>query len=125
LVLLLNFGHPLGQDNREKIIQICDDEIEEKYISSQHDQTKPVLEVARELVNAAGLSARDWKNASIVLIPPGLPQIAMAILAEIHGRHGGFPKIVNIRPTQTKPTRYDVAEIVDLQKLRNEARTQS
>jgi hypothetical protein len=45
-------------------------------------------------------------------------------MAEIHGRSGYFLPILNIRPIAgSTPTRYEVAEIVNLDAIRQEART--
>ncbi len=49
--------------------------------------------------------------------------LALALIAELHGRCGYFPPILNIRPAPgALPPSYDVAEIVNLQALRDTAR---
>ncbi|MFN3763696.1 MAG: CRISPR-associated protein Csx15, partial [Anaerolineae bacterium] len=46
-----------------------------------------------------------------------------ALLAELHGRCGYFPAMLRVRPVPgSTPPRYEVAEIVNLQMLREEAR---
>ncbi len=45
------------------------------------------------------------------------------LLAELHGRMGYFPAIVRIRPVvDSLPPRYEVAEIINLQNVRETAR---
>jgi len=46
------------------------------------------------------------------------------LLAELHGRMGYFPPIVRLRPVPNAlPPRFEVAEIINLQAVREAART--
>jgi hypothetical protein len=55
--------------------------------------------------------------------PPALAPLALALIAELHGRCGGFPAMLNVRPVAGAiPTRYEVAEVVNLQTVRDAAR---
>ena len=48
---------------------------------------------------------------------------AIELLAELHGRCGYFPAHLRMRPVQGSiPPRYEVAEVLDLQAVRNGAR---
>ncbi len=59
----------------------------------------------------------------MIINPPRLAPLALALIAEPHGRSGHFPAILNIRLVAgATPTRYEVAEIVDAQALRDAAR---
>lgn len=56
---------------------------------------------------------------------PGLSALAACLLAEIHGRSGHFPTIVNLRPAPDPAlavTVFEVAELVNLQAIRDESR---
>jgi len=54
---------------------------------------------------------------------PSLNFIAALLLAELHGRMGYFPPILRLRPAEgSVPPRYAVAEILNLQALRDAAR---
>jgi hypothetical protein len=54
---------------------------------------------------------------------PSLSIIAATLLAELHGRMGYFPTVVRMRPVAgSTPPRFEVAEIVNLQDVRDEAR---
>jgi hypothetical protein len=56
-------------------------------------------------------------------VPPALNFIAVTLLAELHGRMGYFPSCVRMRPVPgAVPPRYEVAEVLALQKVREEAR---
>jgi hypothetical protein len=90
----------------------------------QIEREWPLADVARELAEAAGLTPPEWQTLSLLLNPPGLAPLALALVAELHGRCGHFPALVNIRPVAgAVPPRYEVAEIVNLQALRDTART--
>jgi hypothetical protein len=83
-----------------------------------------LVEVARELAEAAGLAPREWQTLPLVINPPALAPAALTLMAELHGRCGYFPPILNIRPVaNSTPPRYEVAEIVNLQAIRDTART--
>lgn len=85
---------------------------------------RPLVEVARELAEAAGLAPREWQTLPLVINPPALAPAALTLMAELHGRCGYFPPILNIRPVaNSTPPRYEVAEIVNLQAIRDTART--
>lgn len=54
---------------------------------------------------------------------PSLNFIAAVLLAELHGRMGYFPTIVRLRPVaDATPRRFEVAELIDLQSVRDVAR---
>jgi len=55
---------------------------------------------------------------------PSLNYAAAVLLAELHGRMGHFPAILRLRPIAgALVTEYDVAEIINLEAVRAEART--
>jgi hypothetical protein len=55
--------------------------------------------------------------------PPSLNFIAVVLLAELHGRCSYFPAHLRLRPVQgSVPPRYEVAEVLNLQAVREEAR---
>jgi hypothetical protein len=59
----------------------------------------------------------------LLVNPPSLNFIAVALLAELHGRMGDFPPCLRMRPVAgTIPPRYEVAEILDLQTFRERER---
>ncbi len=69
------------------------------------------------------LSPEEWQSASILVNPPALNFITALTLAELHGRMGYFPPVVRLRPVQQAlPPRYEVAEVLNLQQTRDEAR---
>ena len=65
----------------------------------------------------------EWQSEPILVILPSLTTIAAAVLAELHGRMGYFPPVVRTRPVRNfVPRNFEVAEILDLQMIRDHAR---
>ncbi|MBP1464359.1 hypothetical protein EYB53_001440 [Candidatus Chloroploca sp. M-50] len=123
-MLVLNYSHPLTQEQRTQIAAHCGvSSLEVRDLLAQIDRARPLADIAQELANAADLTPEAWQTTPIILNPPALAPVALALVAELHGRCGGFPTMLNIRPVaQSVPTRYEVAEIVNLQTLRDAAR---
>jgi hypothetical protein len=73
--------------------------------------------------DGAGLAPAEWQIAPLIVNLPGYAPAAAALLAELHGRIGHFPTVLWMQPvTTTAPTRFQAAEVVNLQALRDEAR---
>jgi hypothetical protein len=69
------------------------------------------------------LSPLEWQTMPLLVNPPSLNFVAVALLAELHGRCGYFPAHLRLRQVPgTVPPRYEVAEILDLQTMRETAR---
>ncbi len=122
-MLLLNYSHPLTMTQIEQIETLLGERPDTRHIAVHIDRGQPLAESARQLSDAAGLSPDEWQTTDIVVNPPGLAPLALALIAEIHGRRGDFPPILNIRPVpDSVPTRYEVAEVVNLTGIRLAAR---
>ena len=123
-MILINLTHPLTAEQRQQIETHAGQPIErliEKM--AQFDLTRAFAEQAVELVNSLALTPAEWQQAPIVLALPSLNFGAAAMLAELHGRCGYFLPIVRTRPVPNSlPPRYEVAEIINLQALRDAAR---
>jgi hypothetical protein len=75
------------------------------------------------LLDDLPITAQDWQTRGWLLLLPSLNYAAAVLLAELHGRMGHFPTIVRLRPVQgTLITEYMVAEIINLENVRAEAR---
>jgi hypothetical protein len=84
---------------------------------------EPFLPQLASLVDAITLSAEEMQTRNILVNPPSLNFITALLLAELHGRMGYFPAIVRLRPIpESLPPRYEVAEILNLQAVRDVAR---
>lgn len=122
-MILLNYAHPITEAQLEELVGIVGGRPEVRDIAAHADRSRSLAEVAYELAEAAGLSAEGWQTTPLLLNPPALAPLALALAAELHGRCGGFLAILNVRPVEgSVPTRYEVAEVVNLQALREAAR---
>ncbi|MBK9940691.1 MAG: hypothetical protein IPP13_03600 [Kouleothrix sp.] len=122
-MLILNYGHPLTKEQLAQATALLGEQPTVRMISSQVDRSRPFAKVARDLADKANLDPHEWATISIVISPPNLGPVALALIAELHGRSGYFPAILNIRPVQgARPPRYEIAEIISLQALRDAAR---
>ncbi|MFV9506740.1 MAG: CRISPR-associated protein Csx15 [Oscillochloridaceae bacterium umkhey_bin13] len=123
-MLLLNYAHPLTADQLDQIAALAGAPPSAVVaIAVQIDRAAPLDMVACQLADAAGLDGSAWQTTPLLINPPGLAPVALALLAELHGRCGYFPPILNLRPVAgSLPPRFEVAAIVNLQQLRDQAR---
>ena len=122
-ILLLNFTHPLSEQQREQIEELAGTPIDEVLtVAMQIDETEPLSPQITRLVDAAGLSNEDWDRRHILINPPGYAPAAFLLLAEIHGRMGHFPTFVRFRPKHGSVTSYEAVDILNLQTIRDAAR---
>ncbi len=123
-MILLNFSHPLTGDQIAQVEALAGVAVERVVdVPAQFDHSRPFTEQVRALADAAGLTACEWQTLPLLLNPPALNFIAVALLAELHGRMGYFPTVLRLRPVaDTTPPRFEVAELVNLQALRDRAR---
>lgn len=126
-MLLLNFAHPLTPVHRAQIEQILpgSEALRVLDVPAQFDPQQPFAEQARALVESAGLTSHEWQTTPLLVNLPSLNFIAACVLAELHGRMGYFPSILRLRPIAgSTPPQFEVAEIINLQAVREAARTQ-
>jgi len=122
-MLILNFTHPLTPEQRAQIETLAHTSIEEiRTIPVQIDQTEPLEPQITTIVDAVGLSSEEWQTRSLLINPPGYAPAAFVLLAELHGRIGHFPSLIRLRPKTGPMTSYEVAEILNLQTIRETAR---
>jgi len=123
-MILLNFSHPLTETQCIQIESLTGEKISEvRHIPAQFDHASPFDEQIRALIDEIGLTFKEWQILPILINPPSYNFAALTLLAEVHGRMGYFPTIVRIRPIEgSTPTQYEVAEIINLQSMRDKAR---
>ncbi|MEA2008731.1 MAG: CRISPR-associated protein Csx15 [Chloroflexota bacterium] len=123
-MLLLNFSHPLTDAQRAQIETLTGQSIAEvRDIASHFENGQPFGEQIRALVAGIDLTPQDWQTRSIVVNPPAYNFAAVTLLAELHGRMGYFPAILRVRSIpHSTPPRYEAAEIINLQAIRDTAR---
>ena len=122
---LLNFSHPLTPEQLEQIEAEIGQKIDNIIETQTHfDGEKSYVEQVVDLVDRIEFTPQQWQNEAILINPPSFNFVAVALLAELHGRMGYFPPCVRLRPVQKAlPPRFEVAEILNLQEMREKART--
>jgi hypothetical protein len=125
-MLLLNFSHPLTAAQHSQIETLAGQPITDlRELPLQFDEQQPFAPQVRTLVAAIDLSPAAWQTTPLLVLLPSLNFIAAALLAELHGRMGYFPPMVRTRPVaESVPRRFEVAELLDLQAIRESARQQ-
>jgi len=123
-MILLNFAHPFTPTQLNQIEQLSGQAVAQVIdVKTQFDHARPFAEQARALVEAVGLSAQAWQTTPLLVNLPSLNVIAALVLAEIHGRCGYFPPVLRLMPVPNAlPPQFQVAEIVNLQAVREAAR---
>ena len=122
-MLILNFTHPLTLEQRAQIEALAHASIEEvRTITVQIEQAEPLEPQIIAIVDAAGLSSEEWQTRPLLINPPGYAPAAFVLLAELHGRIGHFPSLIRLRPKAGPVTSYEVAELLNLQSIREAAR---
>ncbi len=124
-MILLNFSHPLTAVQLERIEALSGKKIAEvKNLPVHFDAALPYAEQIVAFVDNINLTPQQWQSEALVLNPPSFNFIAVALLAELHGRMGYFPPCLRLRPVKDSlPPQFEVAEILNLQELREQART--
>ncbi len=124
-MILLNFSHPLTLAQRTKVEELTGQPIECIIDApAQFDPARPYAEQTSALIEITGLSAGDLQTLPILVNLPSYNVIAGLMIAELHGRMGYFPTILRLRPVAgSTPPQFEVAEMVNLQSVRDMART--
>jgi hypothetical protein len=122
---ILNLSHPLTASHLQQIEVLSGKKIAGvKNVPVHFDAAKPYPEQIAALVDGIGLTPQQWQNEPILLNPPSFNFIAVALLAELHGRMGYFPPCLRLRPIKDSlPPQFEIAEILNLQEMREKART--
>jgi len=123
-MLILNFTHPLVQEQIAQIEALTGQKIARIVEApAQFANERAFIPQVTALVDACGLTPAEWQTTPLLIIPPALNFIAVTLLAELHGRMGYFPSCVRLRPVAgSAPPRYEVAEVLGLQEVREKAR---
>lgn len=128
-MLILNFAHPLTEEHLAQIERLTGEKVERVIvIDSQIDTHQPLAPQVAAMADAAGLTPEEWQTLPILVNPPSLNFSAVALIAELHGRMGYFPPCIRMRPVldqegnRVVPPRFEVAEILNLQAIRDSAR---
>lgn len=121
--ILINFGRQIESEQQARIENFVGKTVEETItvphqLDDDHDHYQQLL----ELLTKTGLTQDEWESLPIVVnVHPFAPD-AVALIACIHGLSGHFPNIVRMA-RNPKTEKFEAVELLQLQSLRNEARS--
>jgi len=123
-MILLNFSHPITAKQLEQIEYLTAQKIERLIeINCQIDHGQPLTSQVRALAEQVTLSSFEWQSRPLLVNLPALNFGAAVLMAELHGRCGYFSPVIRLRPVAgCLPPQYEVAEILNLQEIRENAR---
>lgn len=123
-MIILNFSHPITDEQQAQIAELAGVATgDARAIPVQIDQMQPLAAQISRLVDAIGFTPQEWQTLDLLINPPGYAQAAFVLLAELHGRIGHFPSLIRLRPRPGPITTYEVAELLNLQSIRDQSRT--
>ncbi len=123
-MLILNFSHPLTDAHKARIEVLAASAIDAIHTIPVHiDQSALLESQVRTIVDAIHLTSQEWQTLPLLINPPGYAPAACTLLAELHGRMGHFPTLIQLRPKADATTSYEVAKLLNLQTIRETART--
>jgi hypothetical protein len=123
-MILLNFSHPITADQQSQIETLLKQKLERVIeIPVQFDPQQPYQPQLADLMARIPLTPQEFQSETILVNLPSFNAIAALLLAELHGRMGYFPPVERMRPVAgAVPPRFEAAEILNLQSVRDAAR---
>lgn len=123
-MIILNFSHPLTQEQIHQIEDLTTHKVQQVInIPFQLDNHFTFKDQVRDIFRQIGITPHQWQTMPVLVNLPGFAPAAALVIAEIHGRTGHFPTILRLKPDmRTNPPTYTVAEIINLQAVRDKAR---
>ena len=121
---IINFSHPLTAEQVAQVEAKLGSKIDGiRDVHVQFDVEQPFVPQVVQLVDSLGISAQQWQSDAWLIVLPALNFIAAILLAELHGRSGRFPTIIRLRPVANAlVSTFELAEIINLDQVRNDAR---
>lgn len=94
-MLILNFTHPLTDEQRAQIKSKVKTSVAEvRDIPVRINERKRLGPQIISIVDTVGLTSQEWQTLPLLINPPGYAPAAFVLLAELHGRIGHFPSLI-------------------------------
>lgn len=124
-MILLNFSHPLTAEHLAQVEALTGQAVVRVVdVPVQIEPDQPLAEQIAEIADQVGLTSEEWQTVPLVVNPPGYAPAAVLLLAELHGQMGYFPALLWIRSVAGSDLpQFEVAEIVNLQAVRDAGRS--
>ncbi|MHB1127772.1 MAG: CRISPR-associated protein Csx15 [Bacillota bacterium] len=121
---VINFSHPLTEANLRELEDLVGATVAKvSEVPSQIDPQQSLVPQLEDMLAAVDMTPREWQTLPLVVNLPSLSYSAAALLAMLHGRMGYFPPVLRLHPKPgSLPPRFVVAEVLNLQELREDAR---
>ena len=125
-MILLNFSHPLTGAQLEALkSETGQAAFDLREVKTHFDPEQTFTDQVRTLIESLNIDNKTWQTEPILINPPAFNAIALALFAELNGRMGYFPAIIRLKPISgSTPPRFEFAEIINLQAIREQARAQ-
>lgn len=125
-MILLNFSHPLNENQLQAIRQATgQSDLALRDIKTHFDAERSFAVQVLELVDSLNINTITWQSSPILINPPSFNAIALTLIAELNGRMGYFPAVIRLKPIpDSLPPQFEFAEIINLQAVRDQARAQ-
>ena len=124
-MILLNFSHPLSSEQIAQVEALAGGPVQRVVeMPVQFEPDAPFAPQLQTLLSRLPLSPAELQSLAFLVNLPALSSIAALLLAELHGRMGYFPAVLRLRPAPgALPPRYEAVEVLNLQAVRDAART--
>ena len=124
-MIVVNFSHPLTEEQRAQIETLAERAIDRVIdVPAHFADAEPFAPQIAALVEQAGLTPTQWQTLPLLISLPSYGPIVAALLAYLHGLSGHFPAVLRLRPASGNgPAQFVVAEVLDLQSIRQSGRT--
>lgn len=126
--IIVNFTHPITDAQLSQIGQstgcYISEVVQPLKVPVHFDENFSFEAQVVQMVDEVGLTSEQWQELKILINVPGYASIAVALIAEIHGRMGHFPNVIRFKRSSDDSTRYEFEEYIQLQRIRDKARAQ-
>jgi len=120
--VLVNFGREISDLQIQQVENLTQARVDEIISVADYrlDDNQPYEAQLIEVVKSIGLTASEWEKLPILINVHPLSPAGAGILAQIHGLRGNFPGILRMQGNDAGE--FNVVEILQLQRLRNQTR---
>ncbi len=118
-MILINFSSPIKENQIRQAESLLHEQIEQIVnFNIQIDSDLLLVPQFKEAMGKFPLTYNELRNEPVAIILPTQNNLAALILVEMHCRMGYFPPILWVRlQPYSLPPRFEVVELIDLQKL--------